>query len=105
LEDKVVTISRATGRLTFPANLMLVEAINPCPSGYYGDLVKECTCSPMMISRYRPASLRGFRSVTSASRCRFTSETRAWQPGSAMYRRGQSRAETVDPEETGELEG
>jgi len=53
LEDKVVTISRATGTLTFPANFMLVAAMNPCPCGYYGDPVKECTCSPMMITRYR----------------------------------------------------
>jgi magnesium chelatase family protein len=49
-----VTISRTTGRLTFPANFMLVAAMNPCPCGYYGDPVKECTCSAMMISHYRP---------------------------------------------------
>jgi magnesium chelatase family protein len=53
LEDKVVTISRATGTLTFPANFMLVAAMNPCPCGYFGDPVKECTCSPSMITRYR----------------------------------------------------
>ena len=53
LEDKVVTISRATGTLTFPANFMLVAAMNPCPCGYHGDPVKECTCSPSMITRYR----------------------------------------------------
>jgi len=53
LEDKRVTISRATGSLTFPANFMLVAAMNPCPCGYYGDPVKECTCSPSMITRYR----------------------------------------------------
>jgi magnesium chelatase family protein len=53
LEDKVVTISRAAGTLTFPANFMLVAAMNPCPCGYYGDPVKECTCSPSIITRYR----------------------------------------------------
>jgi magnesium chelatase family protein len=53
LEDKIVTISRATGSLTFPANFMLVAAMNPCPCGYFGDPVKECTCSPAMITRYR----------------------------------------------------
>jgi magnesium chelatase family protein len=53
LEDKIVTISRATGSLTFPANFMLVGGMNPCPCNYYGDPVKECTCSPTMISRYR----------------------------------------------------
>jgi magnesium chelatase family protein len=53
LEDKVVTISRAQGTVTFPANFMLVGAMNPCPCGYYGDPVRECTCTPTMISRYQ----------------------------------------------------
>jgi magnesium chelatase family protein len=53
LEDKVVTISRAQGSVTFPANFMLVAASNPCPCGYYGDPVKECRCSPAEISRYQ----------------------------------------------------
>ncbi|MBI3362435.1 MAG: YifB family Mg chelatase-like AAA ATPase [Chloroflexi bacterium] len=53
LEDKVVTIARAQGSLTFPANFMLVAAMNPCPCGYYGDPVKECTCSPSTVTRYQ----------------------------------------------------
>ncbi|MEE8174262.1 MAG: YifB family Mg chelatase-like AAA ATPase [Dehalococcoidia bacterium] len=53
LEDKVVTISRAQGTVTFPASFMLVAAMNPCPCGYYSDPVKECTCSPSLVSRYR----------------------------------------------------
>jgi magnesium chelatase family protein len=53
LEDKVVTISRAQGTLTFPANFMLIAAMNPCPCGYFGDPVKECTCSLTMVSRYQ----------------------------------------------------
>ena len=53
MEDKVVTISRALGSVTFPANFMLVGAMNPCPCGYYGDPVKQCTCSPMVVSRYQ----------------------------------------------------
>jgi magnesium chelatase family protein len=53
LEDKVITISRAQGSVTFPANFMLVAAMNPCPCGFYGDPVKECTCSPTMVSRYQ----------------------------------------------------
>ena len=53
LEDKVVTISRAQGTLTFPANFMLVAAMNPCPCGYYGDPVHACTCTPAAITRYR----------------------------------------------------
>ena len=53
LEDKVVTISRAQGSLTFPANFMLIAAMNPCPCGYYGDPVKECSCSSAAITRYQ----------------------------------------------------
>jgi magnesium chelatase family protein len=53
LEDKVVTISRARGTLTFPANFQLVAAMNPCPCGYYGDPVKPCTCSTSTITRYQ----------------------------------------------------
>ena len=53
LEDKIVTISRAQGSLTFPANFMLIGAMNPCPCGYYGDAYKECTCAPSVITRYQ----------------------------------------------------
>lgn len=53
LEDRVVTISRAQGSITFPANFMLVGAMNPCPCGYYGDPFKECTCSAGMVLRYQ----------------------------------------------------
>jgi len=53
LEDRMVTISRAQGSVTFPANFMLVGAMNPCPCGYYGDPVKQCTCSPVMVLRYQ----------------------------------------------------
>jgi magnesium chelatase family protein len=53
LEDRVVTISRSTGTLSFPANFILIAAMNPCPCGYYGDPVRECTCSMSMISRYQ----------------------------------------------------
>jgi magnesium chelatase family protein len=53
LEDKVVTISRAQGSITFPANFMMIAAMNPCPCGYYGDPVKECRCSSGEITRYQ----------------------------------------------------
>lgn len=53
LEDKIVTISRAQGSLTFPANFQLVAAMNPCPCGNYGDPVKACTCSPSTITKYQ----------------------------------------------------
>ncbi len=53
LEDKVVTISRAQGSLTFPASFQLVAAMNPCPCGYYGDPVKPCTCSSQVVTKYQ----------------------------------------------------
>jgi magnesium chelatase family protein len=53
LEDRVVTISRATGSLTFPANFVLVAAMNPCPCGYFGDERQQCTCSLSAVQRYQ----------------------------------------------------
>jgi magnesium chelatase family protein len=53
LEDRMVTVSRAQGNVTFPANFMLVGAMNPCPCGFWGDPTKECTCSPLTITRYQ----------------------------------------------------
>src|SRR4026209_2495103 len=53
LEDGRVTISRAAGSLTFPAEFMLVAAMNPCPCGYYGDRKRECRCTPVQVERYR----------------------------------------------------
>ena len=53
VEDRVITISRAQGSCTFPANFMLVAAMNPCPCGYYGDPVKQCKCSASEITRYQ----------------------------------------------------
>ncbi len=53
LEDRFVTVSRASGAITFPANFVLVGASNPCACGYLGDLFKACTCSQAAITRYR----------------------------------------------------
>ena len=53
VEDKVVTISRAHGSVTYPANFMLVGAMNPCFCGNYGDPRSPCTCSPSSVSRYQ----------------------------------------------------
>ncbi|MXX82749.1 MAG: YifB family Mg chelatase-like AAA ATPase [Chloroflexi bacterium] len=53
IEDKTVTISRAKGRITFPANFQLVGARNPCPCGFYGSPQRRCTCSPNQIQRYQ----------------------------------------------------
>lgn len=53
LEDKVVTIARARGALTFPANFQLVGAMNPCPCGWWNDPTHACTCSPATVTRYQ----------------------------------------------------
>lgn len=53
IEDKVVTISRAKGSLTFPANFLLAGARNPCPCGFYGDPAQACSCTPNQIQRYQ----------------------------------------------------
>lgn len=52
LEDGVVTISRAAGRLTYPCSIMLVAAMNPCPCGYYGHPTRKCTCTEASVARY-----------------------------------------------------
>ena len=52
LEENCVTISRAIGSVTFPARLMLVSAMNPCPCGYRGDPRRQCNCTPIQIERY-----------------------------------------------------
>ncbi len=53
LEDRVVTISRASGNVTYPASLMLVAAQNPCMCGWFGDPERACTCSPAAVARYQ----------------------------------------------------
>ena len=53
LEDGYVTITRAQQTLTFPSRFMLIAAMNPCPCGYYGDPLHQCTCSVSAIMKYR----------------------------------------------------
>jgi len=53
LEENLVTISRAQGSLTFPAQFLMVAAMNPCPCGYLNDTLKECICAPSQIIRYK----------------------------------------------------
>lgn len=53
MEDGKVTISRALMSITYPSSFMLVAALNPCPCGYLGDPLHPCSCTPLMIQRYR----------------------------------------------------
>ena len=53
LEDNIVTISRAQTSIQYPANFILIGAMNPCPCGFLGDNKKQCTCSEFQINRYR----------------------------------------------------
>jgi magnesium chelatase family protein len=53
LEDRKITISRASGSVTYPAHFMFVAAMNPCPCGYYKDPEKTCKCSISQIKRYQ----------------------------------------------------
>jgi magnesium chelatase family protein len=53
LEDGEVTISRAQTSIKYPADFMLLGAMNPCPCGFLGDSQKQCTCSEFQIQRYR----------------------------------------------------
>lgn len=52
LEDGMFTVSRVAGSATFPSSVMLVASMNPCKCGYFGDPVRECTCTPMQIQSY-----------------------------------------------------
>jgi len=53
LEDRKITISRASGTLTFPSQFILLAAHNPCPCGFLGSPKKNCVCMPGQISRYK----------------------------------------------------
>lgn len=52
LEDKVVTISRAQLSVTYPADIILMMAMNPCPCGHKGDEIKKCVCSNSQVQKY-----------------------------------------------------
>jgi len=52
MEERVITISRARSAIEFPANFMLVAAMNPCPCGYYNHPQQECACSAGIVQKY-----------------------------------------------------
>ena len=53
IEDKEIWINRVNGKTHFPADFMLVATMNPCPCGYYGDPLHECTCTSTQIHNYQ----------------------------------------------------
>lgn len=53
IEDRTVSISRANGHITYPADFMLVATMNPCPCGFYCDTTRECSCSSTQILAYQ----------------------------------------------------
>ena len=53
LEDGVITVSRASGSVKYPANFILCGSMNPCPCGNFGSNVKTCTCTPSQIAKYK----------------------------------------------------
>ncbi|HIZ55135.1 MAG TPA: YifB family Mg chelatase-like AAA ATPase [Firmicutes bacterium] len=52
IEDGKVTISRASGTITYPSSMMVIAAMNPCPCGYFGHPFRPCTCTDQQVSRY-----------------------------------------------------
>ncbi|MBE6810394.1 MAG: ATP-binding protein [Ruminococcaceae bacterium] len=52
LEDGTVTVTRASGSVTYPSNIILIAAMNPCPCGFYGHPSKPCTCSHNAVHKY-----------------------------------------------------
>ncbi len=53
LEERVINVSRSKGSALFPADFILVAAMNPCPCGNFGTKGKECVCQPSHIQRYQ----------------------------------------------------
>ena len=53
LEDKIITVTRAGGAVTFPADFILCASMNPCPCGNYGSSYLQCSCTPAQIHKYR----------------------------------------------------
>ncbi len=53
LEDKKIQIARSSGSFTYPADVMMIGAMNPCPCGYYNHPTRQCTCTPAQVSKYK----------------------------------------------------
>src|SRR5262249_45983668 len=87
IEDSQVSVSRARGTATFPANFMLIAALNPCPCGKYG--TRDCTCTPQAIEKYR-------RKISGpiADRIDLWVQVGAFSPESLSKKRGGRQAES-----------
>ncbi len=101
MEDKVVTISRASGTTTFPANFSLVGAMNPCPCGFLGHPTKQCSCSGSMVTRYQKRisgplldRIDMFVSVPPVEYEKLVSEEASEEPSSDVRKRVESARET-----------
>jgi hypothetical protein len=57
LEDGVVHVARVHASYAYPADFCLVAAMNPCPCGYYGDVFRQCTCTPGNVQKYQKGSV------------------------------------------------
>ena len=91
-----VTLARANMTLTFPARLMMVGAMNPCPCGFFGDTTKECRCTGAIIQRYLA---KDQRPIIGSHRFAYGSPGRCVQ-GIALQRRGQCRPRKCGSEST-----
>jgi magnesium chelatase family protein len=110
LEDGFVTVSRAKGTIRFPAQFMLVAAMNPCPCGYFGTDARRCKCTPNQIERYLSKISRPLVDridihidvpAISFSRLR----SKSGQLGSAAMREDVVRARDVQTKRFGDREG
>ena len=94
LEDGTVMLTRVSASLRYPANIMLVAAMNPCPCGYYGDRSRECLCTPQQIRAISGPPIRtASRPVRSSRRC-------AAGAGPRAGRRTATRVVCGDPRES-----
>src|SRR5271165_6961403 len=53
LEDGIVNVARVHASYAYPADFCLIAAMNPCPCGYYGDVFRQCTCTPGNVQKYQ----------------------------------------------------
>ena len=58
LEDGVVNVARVSASYAYPADFCLIAAMNPCPCGYYGDVFRQCTCTPGNVQKYQKSTHR-----------------------------------------------